>query len=93
MTIAAVIMIVIMSIFIMSGAGSPFSLFGIGISIHHLYQLADGGGPLTVQLATKLLMSEPFSEGSDGLGIGDVGMEFLVFEKHLMKSRRDSLED
>ena len=72
MTIGAVIVIVVTSVFVMSGAGSPFGFFGIGVSVHHLYQLADGGGPLAVQLAAKLLMSKPFGEGSDGLSISDV---------------------
>ena len=48
MTIAAAIVIVVMSVFAMSRAGSPFGFFGVGISICCLYQLADGGGPITV---------------------------------------------
>ena len=46
--IAAVIMIVVTSVFAMSGVGSPFGFFDFGISIHYLYQLANGGGPLMV---------------------------------------------
>ena len=73
MTIAAAIMIVVASVFAMSGVSSLFGFFGVGVSICHLYQLANGGGPLAVQLTVKLLVLEPFGEGSDGLGIGDVG--------------------
>ena len=50
-----------------------FSFFGVGVLVSCLYQFVDGCGPLAVQLATKLLMSEPFGEGSYGLDIGDVG--------------------
>ena len=73
MTIVVMIVIVVTSIFAMSGAGSLFGFFGASISIRCLYQLADGGGPLAIQLARKLLVSEPFGEGSDGLGISNVG--------------------
>ena len=73
MTIMVAIMIIVTFVFMMSRAGSPFSFFGIDVSICYLYQLTDGGGPLAVQLAVKLLMSEPFGEGSDGLDIGHVG--------------------
>ena len=73
MTIVAAFVIVITFVFTMGGAGSPFGFFGIGISVRHLYQLAEGGGPLAVQLTAKLLVLEPFGEGDDGLGIGDVG--------------------
>jgi len=48
MTIAAAIVIVVASVFTMSGAGIPFGFFGICVSIHHLYQLANGGRPLAV---------------------------------------------
>ena len=34
-----------------------------------------------VQLAVKLLMSEPFGEGSNGLGIGDVGDKVSCFRE------------
>ena len=73
MTTAVAIVIVVTSIFAMSRAGSLFHLFDIGVSVHRLYQLTDGGGPLVVQLVVKLLVLEPFGEGSNGLGIGDVG--------------------
>jgi len=48
MTIVAAIVIIVTSIFMMGGMGSLFGFFGIGISVRHLYQLADGGGPLAV---------------------------------------------
>ena len=48
MIIVAAIMITIASIFVMSRVGSPFGFFGIGVSIHYLYQLTDGGRPLAV---------------------------------------------
>ena len=48
MTIAAAFMIIITSIFMMSRAGNSFGFFSIDISIRHLYQLTDGGGPLVV---------------------------------------------
>ena len=66
-------MIVVTSAFVMSGACSPFDIFGIGVSVRCLYHLIDGGGPLAVQLVAKLLVSKPFGEGSDGLGIDHVG--------------------
>ena len=37
MTIVVAIMIVIASVFAMSGAGSPFGLFGVSVSVHCLY--------------------------------------------------------
>ena len=43
MTIAAAIMIVVASVFAMSGVSSLFGFFGVGVSICHLYQLANGG--------------------------------------------------
>ena len=73
MTIVAAIVIVVASVFVMRGEGRPFGFFSVSVSIHHLYQLDNGGRPLAVQLAMKLLVSEPFREGSDGLEIGDVG--------------------
>ena len=48
MNIVATIVIIIASVFAMRGAGSPFGFFSVGVSIHHLYQLANGGRPLAV---------------------------------------------
>ena len=48
MTIVAAIMIIVTSVFMVSKAGSIFGLLGVGIFVRHLYQLADGGGPLVV---------------------------------------------
>ena len=39
---------VIIAAFVVSGTGSPFGFFDIGISICYLYQFADGCGPLMV---------------------------------------------
>ena len=64
---------VIVAALVVSGAGSPFGFFGVGISVCYLYQFIDGCGPLVVHLAIELLMPEPFGESSDGLGVGDVG--------------------
>ena len=72
MTIMAVTVIIIESTFMMSTAGSSFGFFNVSVSIRCLYPLIDGGRHLAVQLVTKVLVSEPFGEGSDGLGIGDV---------------------
>ena len=38
-----------------------------------MYQFIDGSRPLAVQLSMELLVLEPFGEGGDGLGVGDVG--------------------
>ena len=73
MTTVVAIVIVVASVFAVSRAGSLFGFFRVGVSIHRLNQLTNGGRPLAVQLAMKLLVSEPFREGSDGLEIGDVG--------------------
>ena len=48
MTIVVAIVVVVTSVFMMSGAGNMFGFFGVGVSIRHLYQLTDGGGPLAV---------------------------------------------
>ena len=71
--IAHVFTMVIVAVLVVSGAGSPFSFFGVGISVCCLYQFIDGYGPLVVQLATELLVPEPFGESGDGLGVSDVG--------------------
>ena len=73
MTTVVAIVIVVASVFVVSRAGSLFGFFRVGVSIHRLNQLTNGGRPLAVQLAVKLLMSEPFGKGSNGLNIGDVG--------------------
>jgi hypothetical protein len=39
-----------------------------------------------------LMIEEPFGEHDNGLTVADVGVEFLVSEKRLMKLRRGSLK-
>ena len=64
---------VIVAALVVSGTGSPFSFFGVGISVCYLYQFADGCGPLVVQLSMELLIPKPFGESDNGLGINNVG--------------------
>ena len=79
--VAPVFMTVIVASLVMSRAGSPFGSFCIGISVCYLYQFADGCGPLAVQLAMELLVSEPFGESGDGLGVYDVGNEISYLQE------------
>jgi hypothetical protein len=39
-----------------------------------------------------LVIEEPFGEQGNGLTVADVGVEFLVSKKRLMKLRRGSLK-
>jgi hypothetical protein len=71
--VAPVFTTVIVVTLVVSGAGNQFGFFGVGVSVCCLYQFADGCGPLAVQLARELLMSEPFGESGDGFGFSDVG--------------------
>ena len=68
-TVAIIIAPIFTTVIIVVG---PFSFFGVGISVCYLYQFADGCGPLAVQLVMELLVSEPFGESGDGLGVSDV---------------------
>ena len=71
--VAPVFTSVIVAALVVGGASSLFGFFGVGISVCCLYQFIDGYGPLVVQLATELLVPEPFGESGDGLGVSDVG--------------------
>ena len=71
--VAVVVASVIVAALVVGGASSPFRFFGVGVPVCYFYQFADGCVPLAVQLSTELLVPEPFGEGSDGLGVDDVG--------------------
>jgi len=71
--IAPVFTMVIIAALVVSGAGSSFGFFGVGVSVCCLYHFTDGCGPLAVQLSMELLVLEPFGESGDGLGISNVG--------------------
>jgi hypothetical protein len=70
--LAAVITIVVASVFTMGRVSGMFGFFGVGVAIRHLDQLTSGGGPLAMELAVELLVLEPLSESSDGFSIGNV---------------------
>ena len=46
--VASVFMTVIVALLVVSGAGSPFGFFGVGISVCYLYQFANGCRPLAI---------------------------------------------